>query len=54
MKKEQRSWIKFRDKDALRGVDLENGTSSDALQYEFNLQYLTKDRCYVLVKKYMK
>lgn len=54
LKKEQRSWIKTRDKKAKEASDSAGDGSAFNIEYTKSLIETTKDRCHELVEDYMK
>lgn len=54
LKVAQRSWVKYRDKQAQMAADEYKGGSLSSVEYAFTLANLTKERCYELINKYMR
>ena len=54
LKNQQLKWIKYRDDTAKKDSLQFQGGSMEGLEYSASLAKLTKDRCYELVKEYMK
>jgi len=54
LREEQRNWIKFRDEAAKEASLKYKGGSTESLEYVATQASLTRERCYVLVAKYMK
>ena len=54
LRDEQLNWIKYRDEKALEASQKYKGGTQENLEYVSVLANLTEERCYVLVKDYMK
>ena len=54
LKEEQRDWITYRDETAKASSLKYEGGSTEALEYVATQAILTRERCYVLVAKYMR
>ena len=54
LKEEQRNWIKQRDQMAKKDADVFTGGTMEATIYVGTQAQLTKERCYELVREYMK
>lgn len=53
LREEQREWIKYRDETAKESSLKYEGSSTESLEYVATLATLTRERCYLLVAKYM-
>jgi len=54
LREEQRNWITYRDETAKESSLKYEGGSYESLEYVATQATLTRDRCYLLVSKYMK